>query len=53
MAWPQPTQAVAQAKLEVLGGEPGNLSPEQFARMNRQDCEKFGVLTKQVNTKRA
>ncbi len=40
-----------QAKLKGLGGEPGNLSPEQFAQMNRQDYEKFGVLIKQANIK--
>lgn len=40
-----------QAKLKGLGGEPGSLSPEQFAQMNRQDYEKFGVLIKQANIK--
>lgn len=40
-----------QARLKALGGEPGNLSPEQFAQMNRQDYEKFGVLIKQANIK--
>lgn len=40
-----------QAKLKGLGGEPGNLTPEQFAQMNRQDYEKFGVLIKQANIK--
>ncbi len=38
-----------QAKLRGLGGEPGNLTPEQFAQMNRQDYEKFGKLIKQAN----
>lgn len=40
-----------QARLKGLGGEPGNLSPEQFAQMNRQDFEKFGALIKQANIK--
>ena len=40
-----------QARLKGLGGEPGNLTPEQFAQMNRQDYEKFGVLIKQANIK--
>ena len=40
-----------QARLKGLGGEPGNLSPEQFSQMNRQDYEKFGALIKQANIK--
>jgi len=38
-----------QAKLRALGGEPGNLSPEQFAQYNRQEYERFGKLIKQAN----
>jgi tripartite-type tricarboxylate transporter receptor subunit TctC len=33
-------------KLMGLGGEPGTLSPEQFAAMNRADYERFGRLVK-------
>ena len=40
-----------QARLKGLGGEPGNLSPEQFSQMNRHDYEKFGALIKQANIK--
>lgn len=40
-----------QAKLKGLGGEPGNLSPEQFAQLNRQEFERFGKLIKQANIK--
>jgi tripartite-type tricarboxylate transporter receptor subunit TctC len=38
-----------QAKLRGLGGEPGSLSPEQFAQYNRQEYERFGKLIKQAN----
>src|SRR5512139_1956230 len=31
-----------QAKLRGLGGEPGNITVEQFAEMNRQEYERFG-----------
>ena len=40
-----------QAKLKGLGGEPGNLSVEQFAQLNRQEFERFGKLIKQANIK--
>ena len=40
-----------QAKLRGLGGEPGNLSIEQFAQLNRQEFERFGKLIKQANIK--
>ncbi len=40
-----------QTRLKGLGGEPGNLTPEQFAQMNRQDYEKFGALIKKANIK--
>jgi len=40
-----------QARLKGLGGEPGDLTPDQFSRMNRQDYEKFGALIKQANIK--
>jgi tripartite-type tricarboxylate transporter receptor subunit TctC len=40
-----------QAKLKGLGGEPGNISPEEFSKINRQDFEKFGKLIKQANIK--
>jgi hypothetical protein len=34
-----------------LGGEPGNLSVEQFSQLNRQEFERFGRLIKQANIK--
>jgi tripartite-type tricarboxylate transporter receptor subunit TctC len=40
-----------QAKLKALGGEVSTLTPEQFAQMNRQEFERFGVLIKQANIK--
>ena len=40
-----------QAKLKGLGGEPGNISPEQFAQMNRQEFTRFGDLIKKANIK--
>ncbi len=40
-----------QTKLKGLGGEPGNMSPDEFSKMNKQDFEKFGKLIKQANIK--
>ena len=40
-----------QGKLRGLGGEPGNLSVEQFSQLNRQEFERFGKLIKQANIK--
>jgi tripartite-type tricarboxylate transporter receptor subunit TctC len=40
-----------QTKLKGLGGEPGNLSPEQFAQLNRQEFTRFGDLIKKANIK--
>ena len=40
-----------QAKLKGLGGEPGNISPDEFSKMNKQDFEIFGKLIKQANIK--
>jgi tripartite-type tricarboxylate transporter receptor subunit TctC len=40
-----------QAKLKGLGGEPGNLSVDQFAQLNRQEFERFGKLIRQANIK--
>ncbi len=40
-----------QAKLRGLGGEPGSLSPEQFAQYNRKEFERFGELIKRANIK--
>ena len=40
-----------QAKLKGLGGEPGNMSIEQFANLNRQEYERFGKLILQANIK--
>ena len=40
-----------QAKLRGLGGEPGTMSPEQFARFNVQEYERFGRLIREANIK--
>jgi tripartite-type tricarboxylate transporter receptor subunit TctC len=40
-----------QAKLRGLGGEPGTLSVEQFAEMNKAEYERFGQLIKTANIK--
>jgi len=38
-----------QARLRGLGGEPGNLTVEQFSEMNRREFERFGKLIKSAN----
>jgi tripartite-type tricarboxylate transporter receptor subunit TctC len=40
-----------QARLKGLGGEPGNLTPAQFAELNRAEYERFGKLIKDANIK--
>lgn len=40
-----------QAKLKALGGEPGTLSIEQFADLNKKEYERFGALIKSANIK--
>jgi tripartite-type tricarboxylate transporter receptor subunit TctC len=40
-----------QKRLLGLGGEPGDLSPEQFAAMNKADFDRFGKLVKDANIK--
>jgi tripartite-type tricarboxylate transporter receptor subunit TctC len=40
-----------QTKLKGLGGDPGNISPDEFSKINKQDFEKFGKLIKQANIK--
>ena len=40
-----------QAKLKGLGGEPGALSLEQFAEMNKKEYDRFGALIKSANIK--
>ena len=40
-----------QAKLKGLGGDPGNLSVDQFTQLNRQEFERFGKLIRQANIK--
>ena len=40
-----------QTKLKGLGGEPCNISPEEFSKLNRQEFERFGKLIKQANIK--
>jgi tripartite-type tricarboxylate transporter receptor subunit TctC len=39
------------ARLRGLGGEPGNLSIEQFAEMNRTEYARFGTLIREANIK--
>jgi tripartite-type tricarboxylate transporter receptor subunit TctC len=41
-------QPDVQAKLRGLGGEPGTLSREQFAAMNRAEFERFGRLIREA-----
>lgn len=38
-----------QARLKGLGGEPGNITVEQFAAMNKAEYERFGKLIKDAN----
>ena len=40
-----------QKRLQDLGGEPGTLTSEQFAAMNRADFERFGKLVKAAGIK--
>ena len=40
-----------QARLRGLGGEPGDLSLDAFAQMNRADYDRFGKLIKAANIK--
>jgi tripartite-type tricarboxylate transporter receptor subunit TctC len=43
--------ADVQARLKGLGGEPGNVSLDAFAKMNRDEYERFGKLIKDANIK--
>jgi tripartite-type tricarboxylate transporter receptor subunit TctC len=38
-----------QARLKGLGGDPGKLTVDQFAKMNRDEYERFGKLIKTAN----
>lgn len=38
-----------QTRLKGLGGEPGNVTPEQFAAINKAEYERFGKLIKDAN----
>ena len=40
-----------QAKLKGLGGEPGTLTIDQFAELNRKEYERFGTLIRTANIK--
>ena len=40
-----------QARLKGLGGEPGNLSLDAFAKLNRDEYDRFGKLIKSANIK--
>ena len=38
-----------RSRLEGLGGEPGNITPEQFAALNKAEYERFGKLIKDAS----
>jgi tripartite-type tricarboxylate transporter receptor subunit TctC len=40
-----------QARLKALGGEPGGMSPEQFAAFNQREFESFGQLIRRAGIK--
>ncbi|MBL8378103.1 MAG: tripartite tricarboxylate transporter substrate binding protein [Burkholderiales bacterium] len=40
-----------QARLKGLGGEPGNISPEQFGALNRAEFDRFGKLIRDASIK--
>ncbi len=40
-----------QAKLRALGGEPGNITREQFAQMQKAESDRFGKLIRDANIK--
>jgi tripartite-type tricarboxylate transporter receptor subunit TctC len=40
-----------QARLKGLGGEPGNIGQDAFAKLNRDEYERFGKLIKSANIK--
>jgi len=40
-----------RARLQALGGEPGAISAEQFAAMNKADYDRFGKLVKEAGIK--
>jgi len=43
--------ADVQARIKALGGEPGGLTGEPFAAMNRQEFEHYGQLVREANIK--
>lgn len=40
-----------QARLKALGGEPGGMTPEQFAAFNQREFESFGQLIRRAGIK--
>ena len=40
-----------QKRLTGLGGEPGNVTQEQFAALVKSDYDRFGKLIKDANVK--
>jgi tripartite-type tricarboxylate transporter receptor subunit TctC len=40
-----------QAKLRGMGGEPGGMTPEQFAQFNQREFESSGALIRRANIK--
>jgi tripartite-type tricarboxylate transporter receptor subunit TctC len=43
--------ADVQARIKALGGEPGALTGEPFAAMNRQEFDHYGQLVRDANIK--
>ncbi|MDH6592986.1 tripartite-type tricarboxylate transporter receptor subunit TctC [Variovorax sp. TBS-050B] len=43
--------ADVQARIKALGGEPGTLTGEPFAAMNRQEFAHYGQLVRDANIK--
>jgi tripartite-type tricarboxylate transporter receptor subunit TctC len=39
------------ARLRGLGGEPGNITPAQFAEFNKQEFDRFGKLIRDAGIK--
>ena len=40
-----------QTRLKGLGGEPGNITPDQFSALNKAEFERFGKLIRDANIK--
>jgi hypothetical protein len=49
--WRRSWRCPTSARLRGLGGEPGTMTPEQFARFNLQEYERYGRLIREANIK--